>query len=44
MTVPALACCSTDGPHAGVVVVENAARADDNYSGRSDNYTTPRTW
>lgn len=44
MIVEALACCSADGPDAGVSVVENAARADDNYSGPSDNYTTPRTW
>jgi hypothetical protein len=27
----------------GVVVVELASRDDDNYSGLSDNYTTPRT-
>lgn len=34
---------SLDGSAAGVVVVGIAVRASDNYSGLSDNYTTPRT-
>lgn len=31
------------GSVGGVVVVELARRADDNYSGLGDNYTAPRT-